>query len=368
MKTFEDLFPGFISSCENVHDALMPAALAIIVISFAFFFWSGPPHPIDLLKFLIKLFLIVSLITHTRTLSNQGKTIVEQFVQTHVPARPDNIAQRYKDKLAEAEKDSDIEDQSWWDFLFSSNFFEAIIYAVLLLWSWVAMSVQFYISILQSAALMFCWVLSPPLFALFSIPSLAGRALQHAVRMVGILLWPLGFALAATITDGLLTAQTDQNFAVGGAIASGFAYVLMNLLAIASIGIWILVSSILAPAYIQRLICGTSGAAGLIPQAANIVGNTLSGMFTSHGHASSRSPSTSSRRQPEPGDIPAREARPSTSVAPDPAAHLAVQGEVKKTAEPSLDPPPTNRPDDPTAENAVRQALDESDDDFYGWG
>src|SRR5688572_977653 len=271
MKAFEQMFPGFVASCVKLHDQLVPASLILLVLSFAFFYWSAPPHPMELVKHVTKLFLIVLLITHADTFINQGQAVMEGFVRENISARPENVAERYKEKLASTQQSSG--EQGWWEMLLGANFFEAIIYAVLLLVSWLAMALLFYISLFQKVVLLLCWCLSPLLFACFSIPLLSGLAMRHLLRIIGILFWPLGLALAATVTEGLLDLQTDRS--MFGSVGGSFRYVVINLLAVASIGLWILFSSVLAPAVMQRLIAGGTESTNLISRGAGLFANSI---------------------------------------------------------------------------------------------
>jgi hypothetical protein len=343
MRKFEDTFPELVSSCGQIHDALMPAALVLLVLSFAFLCWSGPPAPQELVRHLIKLFLLVLLITHTDTLINSGQEIMERFVQAHVPARPENVAQRFKERLADAQNSAGVKDQGWWDMLFSSNVFEAIIYAVLVLISWLAIALQFYISLLQKVLLLLCWVLSPVLFACFAAPPVSGLAFRHLLRIVGLLAWPLGLALASTITDGLLGLQTDQAFWSGGGGTGKVAYVLINLLAVATIALWILFSTVLAPAVMQRLFAGGPGGASHISRTADLLVNTGIPMAAGITPFIGRVREFFSRKRRDDAPPPP----PLIHVEPPPTAPIDA---------PTL--PPLSA-DDPTAENAVSQYLEE---------
>lgn len=334
------MFPGFVASCAKLHGQLVPAALTLLVLSFAFFYWSGPPHPMELLKHVTKLFLIVLLITRADSLINQGQAMMEGFVRENIDARPENVAQRYKEKLSAAQDTS--ANQSWWEMLLSANFFEAIIYAALVLISWLAMALLFYISIFQKVVLLLCWVLSPLLFACFALPPLAGLAMRHLLRIVGILFWPLGLALAATITAGLLDLQTDPTFFTSGSVAGSFRYVMINLLAVASIGLWILFSSVLAPAIMQRLITGGSGSTGLVSRAASLFTNSaVPGVLTVLTSLYRRGGTTRG-----PSNASGSDAHPPLINVPEPT--------------PPIDPPKPPEADDPTAEKAVRQTLNKS--------
>lgn len=340
--TFEQMFPGYLQSCADLHDKLMPAALALLALSFAFFFWSAPPDPMELIKFVAKLFIIMLCITHARTWIDSGKSMIRTFVQENVKARPDQVAERYKAKLNAAQNSSQAQDQGWWDMLFSANFFESIVYAILWLLSWFAMVLLFYVNILQDCLLLLYWVISPFLFACFAIPMVSGLALRHVLRILGTMLWPLGLALAATITDGLIDLQTQQ-FGNTGSVGGAIQYVLMNLLAVTVIAVWVLASSVLAPVVIQRLIAGQAGAAGLIPRATSLLtdlGLPILGSRLGSANTDSRSRHRDSSNQ----RVPLVDSPELESISPTDSPS------VRKISD-----------DDPTAEKAVKQMLEDSE-------
>ncbi len=271
---FETLFPGFMMACGKLHTLFMPIALSLVTLSFVFQFWSGPAHPIETLRFLTKLFLIVLLIVNTRPLLDAGQQAVRSFVENNIDARPERVAQRYKERLAEALHAPDLEGKNFLDLLLSANFFEAIICGILTLVSWFAAALLFYIYLFQKMLLVLAWSISPVLFAAWQIPTLSHFAHRHFFRMIGLILWPIALALAATITDGLLQVQTDQNILLLGPVTGTIGYGLQNLLGVAVTALWVIASTILAPLYIQRFITGQAGASGVLPRAAQVLLNT----------------------------------------------------------------------------------------------
>ncbi len=271
MTPFDQAFPGLLKACMVLYALFLPWSLAILVSAFAFEFWHGPMPPGELIKFLIKLFLVVMLVSKSHDLINDGQALVQHWVEQNIPARPDNVAARYQQLLAAAQNAPANQDQSFWDTLFSSNFFEAIIYALLTLISWLSMAVLFLVYSVQRAVLLFCWALCPLLFPLLAIRPLSNWGLNHFLRIIGIILWPLGLALAATFTDGLLDTAAQQNLLAGSSVLGSLGYGLKTLAAVVVVAIWVLVSSVLAPVYIQRLVAGSGGATMLITKAADLM-------------------------------------------------------------------------------------------------
>lgn len=268
---FNSWFPGFVDSCSRLHDLLVPFAMAVMVLGFAFQFWQGQSSGPDIFWFLIKLFLIVSLISHSHDLINQAQESVQSFVDQNIPARPEAVIELYKTKLAEAQNAPEIPEQSFGSLLFSANFFEAIVLAVLTLISWVAMAVLFFVFILQKVALLMCWSFSPALWSLFVIPPLSYLAFRHLMRILGLILWPIGVAIASTITEGLVADQTRANFLDGVPVAGAVGWGLQQVLALTVIAIWMIFSSVAAPWFIQRLVSDGSGPAGFLTRAGELI-------------------------------------------------------------------------------------------------
>ncbi len=271
MTPFEQAFPGFVKSCTDLNAALLPWAMVLLIIAFAVEFWHGPPSPVRLIQFIVLVFFVILLLAKSHKLVTDGQVFVQQWVEQNIPARPENVAARYKELLASAQNAPSGQDVSFWDTLFSANWFEAIMYAVLTLISWLAMAVLFFVYSVQRAVLLLCWAISPLLFPCLAIRPVSSLGLRHALRILSIELWPIGLALAATFTDGLLDAAAAQDFVGGGSVVGSLGYGLKTLLAVGVVALWIMFSSVLAPVYIQKLIVGSSGPAAVLTQAAHLM-------------------------------------------------------------------------------------------------
>lgn len=271
MNPVDQALPGFAQSCVVLYVLLLPWGLALLVMAFAFEFWHGPLHPVELLKCIVKLFLIVLLMAKSHDLINGGQDLVQAFVKNNIPASPEKVAERYKQKLAEAQNAPELKDQSFLSQLFSSDWFEAIIFAFLTLLSWLAMALVFFVYCVQRAALLLCWAMSPLLFPLLAIRPLSNVGMRHLLRMIAIMLWPIGIALAATITSGLIDVAADKDFLSGYSAAGALGRGLISMLAVSVITIWIIFSTIAAPVFIQRLIAGGDGPTTALTKSADLM-------------------------------------------------------------------------------------------------
>jgi hypothetical protein len=340
MATFDQTFPGFITACAVLYRDLLPWAACLLLIAFIFEFMGSPPSAFGMMKFILKLFLVVMILANSNSFITTGQAFVQQWVQQNIPARPEAVAARYAQQLAQAQNAPES-NQSFWSTLFStSNWFEAIIYAVLTLLSWIAMAMMYFIYAVQHVALLACWAMSPLFFPLLAIPPLSHLGLRHLLRILAVMLWPLGNALAATVTDGLISAATDQSFLASHSIAGSLGYGLQNLLAVMVITLWIVFSTVLAPAFIQRMVVGSPGSATAISQTIQSLfslGAPALGQAFAWGWNTSREGSQSAV---ESGDAPAF------------VGNFSPSG----TASPSAWQPTT---DDPTGDKTVNEIVEQ---------
>ena len=308
MTPFETAFPGFIQACIHLFNALMPFSLPILIIGVALEFWHESPTVEAALKTFIKVFLILVLLSESSKILNEGQMLVKGWVETNVPARPENVAERYREKLREAQQQGDKGDQSFLDQILSGNFFEAIIAALLTLISLFAMALMAYIYSIQRIALYACWTLSPLLIPCLAVRPLFGIGLQHILRMIGIMLWPLGLAVAATFTDGLIDAMASgtafSNAGYTEQIGKGFT----GLLGVGILAVWIIFSTVVAPYFIQKLVTNASFSVGAIIQNGNglveMVGGAagFAGMAYNRYQANSAAARDYADDEPESGD------------------------------------------------------------------
>lgn len=345
MTPFEIAFPGYLQACANLFQSLLPFALFILVLGMALEFWTAPPSPDAAIITLTKSFLILLLLLRSGDLLNEGQALVKSWVETNIPGRPENVAERYRQKLREVQQSGDRADESFLQQILQGDYFEAIILAILTLISWLAMGLLALVYSVQKAVLLGAWALSPLLLPCMAIPQVSGIGLLHLLRLIAILLWPVGLALAATFTDGLLDAMASGaalgNNVVGEAIGRG----LVNLLGIALLAIWIVGSTFFAPIFIHRLITGSAGPASFLGQAghyATLGFQVVQSMIRSVRSGFSQSPSGSFGAAAS--TAPSTPGVPSISSA-NPTAASA--------------PAPPWPPSDPVGDAAVRTIVDE---------
>ena len=130
--------------------------------------------------------------------------------------------------------------------------------------SYICLGVVTIMTFVQKMVLLVCWSCCPVLFAFLAIPLLAHLGSAHVMRCFAIICWPFGLAVASTFSDGALNAALKDRLLAGDSIANNLGAAIENLLIIGVIGLWSIVSSFLAPAFIQQFLVGYSGPARTI--------------------------------------------------------------------------------------------------------
>jgi hypothetical protein len=259
---FEIAFPGFVQATVDLYRSLLPWSIPILVIGYIVDFWHGVPTPFELMKTLVKTFLVLILLAQSHHFINAGQMAVKTWTERSIPARPENVARRFQEKLAAAQESRETKDESFIDQLFSSrSVFEAIIFAILTLISWLAMGVMAFVYSVQRALLLGCWSIAPLLFPFLAIRPLSHIGLRHVLRLLGIILWPIGLALAATFSEGLIDVIASGTSFAGASTTEALGRGLTSLLGLVVLAIWLILSSLIAPLIIQRLLVGAEGPA-----------------------------------------------------------------------------------------------------------
>ena len=115
-----------------------------------------------------------------------------------------------------------------------------------------ASAILFYAYIVQKMILYLGYSLSPIFIGFMATRSLSHIGNRYILGLVGVIAWPLGWAVAAIVTQGLLTFMTDQSFLQGSSVAGAANYGLQNFIGVALLGVWIIFSTIAAPLIIQK--------------------------------------------------------------------------------------------------------------------
>ena len=255
MTTFNSIFPTFLTTCGDLHTLLLSVAFGLFVTGIIVTAFYKFTHR-TLLHLFIRLFILTSLLVFLPTWGNQIQTLLQDSVLSGLGVDPSQVYQQFNQLLVI--KSDSSQPTSWWDILSQLHNFttEVIITAVLWLIGQFASLMMFWAYIFQTVILNLGYALSPLLIGFMALPALKDIGNRYLLNLVGVLLWPLGWAVAALITQGILDFMTDPSLQYLDPTST--LPDLQKTIGVAAIGFWIIFSTVAAPVIIQHVV--TSGA------------------------------------------------------------------------------------------------------------
>ena len=106
--------------------------------------------------------------------------------------------------------------------------------------------------VFQKIILNLGYALSPILIGFMAIHPLRHIGSRYLFNLFGVLLWPLGWAVAALVTQGILDFMTDPSFKFVDPTAN--LYAIQNAIGLAILGFWVIFSTFAAPIIIQKVV------------------------------------------------------------------------------------------------------------------
>ena len=265
MSDFNSMFPQFLQQCLQLKSLLTPVAYLLITGGLIAATITTHQSAAANLRVFGRIIVLVSILVFLPTWGNQIVTVVNDTVTNTLNVNPAQIQDQYKAAL-EMKKSADSTNQSWWDKVveWRASMVEALMTVAFAFLGWIASAIVWWAYILQSAILFIGYALSPIFIGTMAFPSLQQLGRRYLLNLVGVMIWPLGWGVAALVTQGMLTFMTDRSFLTTSAVGNDM-YSLQNLMGLAFLGIWLIFSTIAAPVIIQKAIStGSSAGADLL--------------------------------------------------------------------------------------------------------
>jgi len=259
MATFEQLFPTFLQKCAELHELLRIVAFMLFIVGTILFVVHGFSGK-TLMLHMVRLFILTALLVFLPQWGNQVQSLVQTSILDGLGVDPSNVQDQYNQLLV-IKRDTDS-DHSWWDILGDLSGFtvEVLISGILWLVGEFASLLLFWAYIIQKFILFSGYALSPLLIGFMAIRPLRSIGGRYLMNIVGVLLWPLGWAVAALITQGILDFMTDPAFRFIDTTAT--LYLLQATVGVVVVAFWIVFSTISAPLVIQKVIASGELAGG----------------------------------------------------------------------------------------------------------
>ena len=251
MASFESLFPTFLQKCAELNELLRIVAFMLFIVGTIMLVVHGFSGK-TLMLHLVRLFVLTALLVMLPQWGNQVQQLVQTSILDGLGVDPSNVQDQYNQLLV-VKRDAGS-DHSWWDILGDLNGFtvEILISGVLWLVGEFASLLMFWAYIIQKFILFTSYALSPLLIGFMAIRAFRSVGSRYLMNIVGVLLWPLGWAVAALITQGILDFMTDPSFRFIDPTAT--IYSLQATVGVVVVAFWIVFSTIAAPLVIQKVL------------------------------------------------------------------------------------------------------------------
>jgi hypothetical protein len=251
MASFESIFPTFLQKCAELNELLRIVAFALFIVGTIMLVAHGFTGK-TLMMHMVRLFVLTALLVFLPQWGNQVQSLLQSSILSGLGVDPSNVQDQYNQLLV-VKRDAG-NDHSWWDILGDVTGFtvEVLISGILWLVGQFASLMLFWAYIIQKFILFSGYALSPLLIGMMAIRPLRSVGGRYLMNIFGVLLWPLGWAVAALITQGILDFMTDPSLKYLDPTAT--FYTLQESVGVLAIAFWIVFSTVAAPVVIQKVL------------------------------------------------------------------------------------------------------------------
>jgi hypothetical protein len=251
MNTFETIFPTFLAKCGELHTVLLSVAFAFFITGIIMTVHHHFSHRVAL-QLSVRLMVLTSLLVYLPVWGNALQTLLHDSIIQGLGVDPSQTYAEFV-KLLIIKRDTST-GSSWWNVLSELRNISADLIVTIVLWlvGHFASIIMYFAYIFQTVILNLGYALSPLLIGFMAIPALKHIGSRYLLNLVGVLLWPLGWAVAALVTQGLLDFLSDPTFEFID--PNSQLPDMQKTLGTAAIGVWIIFSTFAAPLMIQRVI------------------------------------------------------------------------------------------------------------------
>ncbi len=234
--------PAFFDGLSNLWGGCAFLGSIIVVAGMVFQVVRGRPDAGAFVWILTKVFFIGLSTVFIREWLMRLNDIVFAF-SAMLGIDPSKVDERFIEFIAgKAPSDPDT---SVWDIIWGTESIgTAFCYAFFWLFGWLAWGIQYVIKLIGGVLLTAGWALSPVFLSFFMLRPMVGVAQKYLLGLIALVCWPLGWVMAAVVTNAMLQAAAAASLVP---IVVGGAPLAVPGLTVLLVGSWIVISSFLAP-------------------------------------------------------------------------------------------------------------------------
>lgn len=251
----------YFDGLSTLWSATTYVAAAIVAAGMALSGWTSRGDAVWILKLVLKVFFVGMTIVFLREWLMRLNDIVTIFGNVF-SVDPTTVDEKFIQFISGTSPSTP--NASVWDVIWNTGSIgTAIAYALLWLFGWFAYGVQFIVKLVGDILLSAGWALSPLFLSFFMIRPMASVGLKYVLGLVVLVCWPFGWVIAAVVTNAMLQAAATSSLipvvVPGGAPIAPLITVLI-------VGVWMLVSSALAPYVLYRVLMSGANPAAAFAQ------------------------------------------------------------------------------------------------------
>jgi hypothetical protein len=214
--------------------------------------------PQDLFLALLRLTLVIALIANFDAVTNEVQDFLHILITQELQADPASVVDQCVASLHATWEAVHADQPSGWGLLtrYPAALFQHLIVGVVILVVWLAQILVFLAYLVQKLCLHMGYALAPLFLGFLMLPSLRAVGVHYLLSLAGVLLWPLGWAVASLVTQRLFQSMTDNALLVRPEFGTSLLFAARNLLAGLALAVWIILSTLAAPWAMQRAITG----------------------------------------------------------------------------------------------------------------
>lgn len=264
---------SYFDALSQLWGATSYVAASIAAAGVALIGWSRRNDPAALLNLLAKLLVVGIATLFLREWLMRLGDVVNAFAGVF-GVDPTNVDDKFIHFVSGTSPSNP--NVSVWDVIWhTGSIGTAIAYALLWLFGWFAYGVQFIVKLVGDILLSTGWSLSPLFLSFFLIRPMTSVGLKYVLGLAVLVCWPFGWVIASVVTDALLeraaTVSLIPVIIPGGDPVGPVLTVLL-------IGLWMILSSVLAPYVLYKvLMTGANPAAAFAQSVGGVAQATLIG-------------------------------------------------------------------------------------------
>ncbi len=246
-ENFADSFPILLVHVRKLYEWFVIISTVILFSGLSMATWRGMLGNLtEIVRGIVTVAVITVIFGFFPQWVDQLQRIAYEGVVNQLGASPAETHQRFAELVTEpVDQDTEV---GVWDILFSDNggLGKVIIYAGIYLLSKLAWFLMWLAFLVQHLLLLLGIAVSPLFLSMFILNATRGIAIRYILSLIGIILWPLGWAVADVITRSLLDlAAKDQIYFLtqNDVVLFGSQTVFFLLV----LSLWVIFSTLAAP-------------------------------------------------------------------------------------------------------------------------